>query len=454
MTNSPNTTALDWLDFAALPSETIDLSPEVIDQAVDLSLQIPQEERQWQTYLNTLALFAVEEWLGQRAVNLTINRDECSILQPALANAISAVCNLKINQFNLCLIATGSLTDEAVALPRAIVDLAEFVPHFYVLVEVQEELSVARIQGFLSYQQLVRQRATVDLQPEADWTYQLPAAWFEDDANQLLLYLECLEPAAIALPVSERNRSTQLQQMRSQLQTLLPQLQSSRQMWDVLTWEQGAVVLTHRELLNWVYQVQREAEAQPVLASRQKHLSDVLQLLTQQAVNVGRWLRDELDDVAQELSWVFLPASSLAPSTGMLRSTTEELETIVTRLNQKGVDIPLEARGAYQDLQVAELPLRLYAITWPLLSGTLPEWTLLLVLGGQSGISLPPGLQLRVSDQTSVLVEKVLDIQDGDSYLFTRIVGTWDEKFIVTVTLPNGTEQTLPPFSFNPGRVG
>ena len=40
----------------------------------------------------------------------------------------------------------------------------------------------------------------------------------------------------------------------------------------------------------------------------------------------------------------------------------------------------------------------------------------------------------------------------GDSYLFTRVVGNWDEKFLVTVSLADGVELTLPPFTFYPGR--
>jgi hypothetical protein len=55
-----------------------------------------------------------------------------------------------------------------------------------------------------------------------------------------------------------------------------------------------------------------------------------------------------------------------------------------------------------------------------------------------------------VSDQTGILVQQVLDPQQQDSYFFTRVVGNLEEKFIVTVSLPSGIEQTLPPFSFNP----
>lgn len=452
MRNFPNPITPMRLDFEALPTEAVDLSPEMIDQAVELSAQIPNEQRQWQTYLNVLALCSFEEWLGTRATNLTINREHCSVNEPATANAIEAVSNLNVNEFKLCLIATGSLTDEEVTLPRAVVDLPEFVPHFYVLVEVQEEQDTALVYGFLSYDQLVNRRHRVNLEAEEDWTYQLPLTWFEGSPNHLLLNIRCLEPTAIPLPMSLPNRQMELSRMRSELEALLPQLQSSeRQLWQVLSWEQGAAVLTSPELLNWLYQVQRQTIEPQGIAPLQNHLADILQLLTQPALNVGRWLWNELDEFAQELSWVLLPTPSFALR-GEMRSPVEEFEAIVTQLEQTGVEIPLQARGAYRDLNLAGIPLRVYAVTWPMLSESISEWTLLLVLGASPGINLPPGLQLRVSDQTSVLVEQVLDAGQSDSYFFTRVVGTWDEKFIVTVSLTPSIRQTLPPFSFNPER--
>ena len=72
------------------------------------------------------------------------------------------------------------------------------------------------------------------------------------------------------------------------------------------------------------------------------------------------------------------------------------------------------------------------------------------VLGAKPGTYLPPATQLRVSDQTGILVEQVLDAQQRDSYFFTSVVGTWDEKFIVTISLGSGIKQTLPPFRFHP----
>jgi hypothetical protein len=448
MNHSSNPTAQMPFDFEVLSTEALELSPETIEQAVELSLTIPNEERQWQAYLNALAMFGFEQWLNSRATDLTLDWENCSTREPATANAIEAVCNLKVNDFKLCLIATGSLTDEEVMLPRAIVDLPEFIPHFYVLVEVQEEQEAVTIQGFLSRNQLDERLERANLVAEEDWTYQLPASWFIADPDRLLLYLSCLEPTTIPLPTVPSDRSTQLAQLRSGLERLLPELHSSqRQLWQILTWEQGAVVLTNPELLNWVYQVQQQGDLSTTDASARNHLTDILQLLTQQAMNVRRWLSNELDELAQELSWILLPMPSLATATA-LRSPTEEFEAIVRELHLSGLAISPQARGAYRDLQVAGLSLRLYALTWPLMTGSIPEWTLLLILGAPSETNLPIGLTLRVSDQTGILVERVVGSDNNSPYFFTSVIGNWYEKFIVTIGLAPGFKLTLPPFSF------
>ena len=135
-----------------------------------------------------------------------------------------------------------------------------------------------------------------------------------------------------------------------------------------------------------------------------------------------------------------------------MRSPVEEFTLISSQLQQQGLEIPVQARGAYQDLSLAGVPLRLYAVTWYLLSESEPNsWTLLLILGTPALESLPHNLKLRVSDQTCVLVEQEVNPELGNSYLFTRIVGNFDEKFLVSVSLGDGVEVTLP-FAFDMSR--
>jgi hypothetical protein len=441
---SSNTTQLN-LDFEVLDTAAIPFSDEQINQAVELSNTIRNSSRQWQTYINALALFAFEQWLKERDDSLTINREHCTVLQPPLANAIASVANLQVGDFKLCLISTSSLSDVEVPLSKIVVDLPEYVPHFYVLIEVLEEQESAVISSFLSYQQLIENQVRGNLQAEEDWTYQIPLSWFENNPDHLLLYLRCLEPEAITLP-DVKSRTQLLLTMQSELVALLPQLQSpASELWEVLTWEQGTAVLTNLELLNWIYNSQ-QADNSSIKTS----LKDLLKLLTQPALNVGRWLWDELDELGQQFSWVLLP--SLTPTAAM-RSPTEEFQAIITQLQNRGLEIPSQARGAYHDLLLAGIPLRLYAVTWHILSESNPHlWTLLLVLGTASHDALPLHLKLRVSDQASILLEQETNQEQGDSYLFTRVVGGWDEKFLVSVSLMDGIELSLPPFAFYPGR--
>jgi hypothetical protein len=136
-----------------------------------------------------------------------------------------------------------------------------------------------------------------------------------------------------------------------------------------------------------------------------------------------------------------------------MRSPEEEFEVIATQLRQRGLEIPIQARGAYQDILLAGILLRMYAVTWHLVAESQhPEWSLLLILGAPALSSLPSNIKLRVSDQTGILDELGLNVESEDSYIYTRVVGNWDEKFLVSVSLMDGVEVTLPPFAFDLGR--
>jgi len=170
---------------------------------------------------------------------------------------------------------------------------------------------------------------------------------------------------------------------------------------------------------------------------------------------VGLWLQNELDEFAQNLSWQLLPAPifetiplrSLRSEDG--GSPSEEFEGIIAELKRTGMEIPSNAGGACQDFNLAEHPLRLYAVTWSIpTQENISEWSLLLILGAQPGNDLPQGLKLQVGDRANVLVEREVEPDALETYLYTRVVGTEDEQFIVTIALMNGEALTLPPFAF------
>jgi len=356
-------------DFDAVSAETIDLSSAQIERAVELSHCISEKGQQWQAYLNALAALAVEQWLEERA-------PEIAVELPSFGSELVATARMRVGEFTLNSIAMGSVRDCAIPLPQRLVSDPDLAAHFYVVVEILEELELANIQCFIRRDRLIEQF------PEA--TELLPIDRFEQNPDDLLLYLRCLEPSAIPLP--ETSPSTP-----------------------------------------WMETV----------------------------VNVATWLQDRLDDAAEELAWVLLPAFSpdrlrLNPASA-LRSPVEELDDIIAQLQRSGSDIAPQARGAYQTFFLGDIRLRLYVVTWAVLSpDNVPEWKLMLVLGTPSGNSLPNGTCLRVSDDTSLLVEQEMTPKTVAPYLYTRVVGTWEETFTITISLDSGASLTLPPFAFHP----
>jgi hypothetical protein len=433
----------DRLEFETLETEAITLTSISIQQAIQLSSKIPNQKRQWQAYFNILALFAFTEWVTERIPEISIVQENSSILQPEYANFIEGVCNLQIGEFKICLLTIGSLTDDEIYLPRPALEIPEFTAHFYVLMEVSEEINTATIIGFISYDQLIERFRKTNLLADSDWTYPIPLSWFNDRTEDLLLYLRCLDSKAIVLPDIPVRYPESLSAIQAQLSPILPALKSGEQeIWQLINWQQAIEILTNPPLLNWLHQELISVNQAPSL--------------TQKILNVSLWLRDELDDLARELSWVLLPAFnserlSLASATTM-RSPIEELEAIVTQLERRGTAISPTARGACKTFNLASIPLRLYALSWPLLSTeNIPEWKLLLILGGLPTGNRPPnGVKIQVSDNDRLLVEQELNQNTIEPYLYTLVAGTWDEQFTVTITLNNCVTLTLPPFAFRP----
>lgn len=362
-------------DFDAFSAETIDLSPLQIEQAVELSVATP-ETQQWQAYLNALGAIALGQWLEERAPTLTVG-------QFAPSPELGTAARVQVGEFALNLLATGSLGDRPLTLPQNFLDDPDLAAHFYVVVEVLEELEAAKIRCFMRRDRLVEQLPSAS---DSQATHLLSLDSFEQNPDNLLLYLRCLDPAVIPLPAPR------------------PSL-----------WQET------RETM----------------------------------VNVATWLQDRLDEAAAELEWVLLPAFSpdrlrLNPAAAM-RSPVEELDDIVAQLQRSGTEIAPQARAAYQSFTLATTRLRLYVVTWAVLSpDNVPEWKLMLVLGTPSGNSLPNGTRLRVSDDTQLLVEEEMTVETVAPYLYTRVVGTWEETFTIAIALADGANITLPPFAFHP----
>lgn len=383
-----------FLDDELMPAqllspEGIPLEPEQIDWALELSQLASTEAERWQTYLSALALIGVQEWLRQRSPDLTLKSDWLpGARHPAskTGQALSQqLCRLQIGEFKLYLLLTDCLNDPMVTIPKAIVDLTDFAPDFYLLVEVLEELAEVRVYGYLPQIQTAQ---STKLQTQDAQTALLPITQFTPEVDSLLLHLRHSDVTALR-------------------QSAAPQ-------------------------------------AAPALPSR--------------TINVGAWLRNRLDRAAEELAWMLLPPAALNLSGAMMsvrsvRSPVEDLDAVISELvREQKLAISPEARSAYWDFQLGTAAMRLYVLGWIESAADLaqPEWSLLLILGAQPGTHLPSGTTLKVEDATQVLAEEQLN---QSPYLYAQIVGTWDEQFRVTVTLPSGEILTLPSFAFNPDFV-
>ena len=194
MFKSPNAST----DFRLLLPESIWLETEDFDRAKSISERSSHESNQWQIYLNTLALFALEKWLKERMPEQSISKSD---------RIIENTGRLNIGEFKVCAIATDNLLDELVELPRNVVDSSELTTHFYVILEVLEEQEEVIFRGCLNYDQLIDYRDRLNLQPQDNF-YQLPLSLFDPEPNHLLFNCRFLKPTSIPLPVGSAQMTT------------------------------------------------------------------------------------------------------------------------------------------------------------------------------------------------------------------------------------------------------
>ncbi len=383
--NSGGQTMISELE--TIPIEAIALSPEIMQQAIALS---QNADRQWQTYLDAIAYLTICEWLRERSPNLDSRE---------ITNRQANIHYLEVNGFTLYILGTTPSSGDMVEIPADILqpqspiraNSPDLSNTFIVIVEIYEEIEQALILGFSHHLQLVKHLANladliIDLKCDRlENTYQVPLSLFDDDPEQLLLYLQNLEPIK-AFSLANVTESINI-----------PEL----------------------------------------------------------ILNTGLWFQEQLDEIAQNLAWHLLPAWQPNYGLGMrslgLRSSEMELETIINELTHLNVKVPSSAKAAYQDFQLGDRHLRLYATVWA--DGncsTNPEWSLLLVLGCQAIGEIPYGVRMRVRDQQKVLIERHLDESSQDLYIYACVTGDRTETFSVSISLPSGVMLTLPAFAFHP----
>ena len=438
-------------NYTALPLASIPLSDAQIEQAIAWSQVATHESQQWRLYHQGLALLGLEQWLTDRAPALTLQFQNCSLLHPIYANLLDGICLLTVGDIQLCLLATGSLTDRLISIPRATLDLTGWTPHLYVLAEVNEDQGWVEIQGGLPGDRL-QPPNTPSLSPQSDWTYALPRYWFDASPEDLLLWFNCWQPPALTpIPVSV----TQPTALNSDdLIALAPQLlMPDQDWWQVLTWHQAIALLTQPQLADALAQaLDTQRHSTTPLSPQSAAFSPPAPTQTLAAINVGLWLQGQLDDLAQTIGWVLLP-----PLAADWRSNSSDLMQMLQDLQQQGMEIPPDFGSASRDLSITQVDLRLYALNWSLpatdTAPDQPRWSLLFILGPQPDTPLKAAVRLRVRDATHPLHEQILHPDDTQPYCYTQVIGTWDEQFWVAIApadAPPDTEIELTPFCFDP----
>ena len=428
MINQP-TPNLDISDlFNSLNETRTELLSQHFQKAASLSKSIPLLQQRWQVYLCILGVLGFQEWLKERATDLEIEIESSSIWQPEYANLCNAACNIRVGNFTICILTTSNFSHEH-SVPFAVFNIPNFTAHFYVLMEVNEEQQQVAISGFLNYEQFCNYQISAELKINSDWTYNIPETWFNTDANTLLLNLRCLDANAIQLPAATPVKENDVTLLQQKLERSKIQLQT-RHPWELLTIPEGKILLSNSTLMNWVYQSATPSPLQPL-------------------INVGNWLNNQIDAVAEELGWMLMPLPAFSQlRSSKIRSLQKAFEQIRGGLEQEGIDIPTTARGAFRDLECEAGSFRLYAITWVLSEiSKNPEWMLLIALGSQTEGEVPRSLQLEVSDETQQLF--LQSLQDTTQrILYAQVIGNWDEKFWVTVTVDDEFVFEIPPFGW------
>ena len=419
-------------------SAAIDLEPQWIERALSIGQNSNNFTRKFNLYLQTLTLFCFESWLSTREPSLSVHVADASIFKTELANILDVVWNFQVGDFKVCLIPTLDASEAEITIPRYVIDIPEFTANFYVLVEIDEDLEIGSIKGFIDYNHLSDYKNYYTL--ESDWNYAVPLKLFESKTEKLLLNLQCLDAEAITIP--EANSDYNIIDLQSELRQILPQV-NNQLLWKTLTWSQAKIIITNQELRNWLYQSLTNNNSQFNV-----YLGDLLKLLSQQAINLRDWIQTQLNYLEPEITWQMLPANAMLTS---LRDNNDNpsivLDNILNQIsNRLNINIPDNAGRAYQEFDL-EIPLRLYAVTW-LISETEQTWGLLLIVGGTPNNIPPYGVKLRVSDRNSIIQEQELTSNSGGAYLCTHLEAGAEDKLLVTITPPNDNPEISRLFEF------
>lgn len=315
-----------------LPVDRVSLTAEQLNQAIAACASISDSDRQWQTYLNYLASFGIEQWLAQRDAVLAARS------HPVILNGADPVRIITIEHRRLIPLATELLYEPMLFVPEAI---AHLPAHYYAWAEVLEELGDVLIRGYMSAEHL--QTCCTDMEmSDRQRGYLIPVDEFQEDVDQLLFDLR--STVAGWLPPSAAMDTT--------------------------------------------------AIPESVPDSISDSVINIWQWFTQTVTTTVEQIGEQVNERGQALTWTLLPPLMPAYGFRSVRSPLEDVAHAIAQLTENGLEIPATTRAAYRDIQWEGTAMRLYAIAWILPSNEWT--LLVILSGQPNGVLQPGiSLQIR-----------------------------------------------------------
>ncbi|MUG97936.1 DUF1822 family protein [Scytonema sp. UIC 10036] len=438
MSNFSRNTSHQLLSLGALEDEVIYLAPEHFDLAVEISNQVTTEHRRWQTYLNVLALCSFEEWLQSAASDLSIQLEYDSVLRSPFANELTALSYLKVGEFNICLIVSDNLTDEAVILPSASIRLPELIAHFYVIIEILEEQEEAIIRGLLRYDKLLNYQQSVNLFAERQDNYKLPLFLFDSEPNHFLYALRLLSPNTILPKLSDLQTLQQLSQSQPPVNT--SQLAISQQKFTCLShWMQNIFAadwLTIENLLDTKV-LQRIIVWQPAYRSlKRNHEDEIVELINQLTSSTDKFQQQK---AAKRLGVIGQGNDIAAQALINLIQITQDDEILWIAVESLWQISPGNPAAGVRRVQSINLGMQVggktVALAVAMIQKSNQQFGILLqVYPTYDEPYLPTHLKLILLDDSGQVLREVT-ARDSDRYIQLKVNGDRGEQFSVRVAL-------------------
>ena len=247
-------------DFSSLKPNTISLSAAAVAWAIAMQKDIVELETQWQVFIRSLAIAGFEQWLNEGALDWNSAYER--------SQAPGRGVNFKVDNYRLSILPIGAASEDTVEVVVSNTQSA----HLYILIEVQEEANQIHVVGGLRRERLRSLRFDAEETRFGEETVlAVPAAYFSESPEQILLQMSCLAPA-----------ETRESAVRSRSSAISPG-GISTDVINVRQWLQNQVEIIS-EQLSWVLlpPINLAAEMRPVRSTVDK----ILETLSLQGIRL------------------------------------------------------------------------------------------------------------------------------------------------------------------------